>query len=43
MLSGIYHNSFNSWTDKKIYLYKMSYFPEPYTHSKNKIMQQNLT
>ena len=36
---------------KKIYFYKMGYFPQPYTHSKNKIevelgrliTQQNLT
>ena len=32
-----YDNSFNSWIDKKDILYKMSYFPQPYTHSKNKI------
>ena len=25
------------WSIKKISLYKMSYIPEPYTHSKNKI------
>ena len=31
-----YDNSFRSWIDK-ISLYKMSYFPEPYTRSKNKI------
>ena len=29
-------NSFNSWIVKKISLYKMIYFPEPYTRSKNK-------
>ena len=23
--------------DKKVFLYKMSYFPDSYTHSKNKI------
>ena len=23
------------WIDKKISLYKMSYFPKPYTYSKN--------
>ena len=28
---------FNSWINKKILLYKMSYFPEPYTRSKSKI------
>ena len=33
-----YYNSFNSWFDKiKILLYKMNYFPKPYTRSKNKI------
>ena len=32
-----YDNSLNSWIDKKILLYKISYFPEPYTSSKNKI------
>ena len=32
-----YNNSFNRWIDKKILLYKMSYFPVPYTYSKNKI------
>ena len=31
-----YSNSFNSWFDKKETVYKMSYFTEPYTHSKNK-------
>ena len=31
-----YNNSFNSWIDKKKQLYKMSYFPELYTHCKNK-------
>ena len=48
-----FDNRFNSWIEKKkkkILLYKMSYFPEPYTWSQNKIklnqicliMQQNL-
>ena len=32
-----YDDSFNSWIDKKISLYKMSYFPEPYILRKNKI------
>ena len=32
-----YDNSFNSCIDKKISLYKMSYFPEPHTYSRNKI------
>ena len=33
-----YNNSFNSWIDKKRYHYiKMSYFSEPYIHSKHKI------
>ena len=32
-----YDNSFNSWIDKKVASYKMSYFPEPYSRSKNKI------
>ena len=32
-----YDNSFGSYIDKKISLYKMSYYPEPYTHSKNQI------
>ena len=41
-------NSFNSWQLKKIFLYKMSYFPEPYTRSRNKIeveldLSKNLT
>ena len=31
-----YNNSFNSRIDKKKSLYKMSYFPELYTHCKNK-------
>ena len=31
-----YSNSFNSWFDEKETVYKMSYFTEPYTHSKNK-------
>ena len=31
-----YSNSFNSWFDKKETVYKMSYFSEPHTHSKNK-------
>ena len=31
------HNSFNIGFIEKISLYKMSYFPEPYTCSKNKI------
>ena len=29
--------SFNIQIDKKILLNKMSYFPKPHTHSKNKI------
>ena len=29
-------NSFNSWTDKNIFLYKITYFP-PYSYNKNKI------
>ena len=33
-----YDNPFHSWIDKKkILLYKMDYFPEPYTDSKSKI------
>ena len=32
-----YNNSFKVGLLKKIQLYKMSYFLEPYTHSKNKI------
>ena len=44
-------NSFNSWTNKKDIVILISYFPEPYTYSKNKIevqldcliMEQNLT
>ena len=32
-----YHNSFNSWIDKNILLYEMSYFPELYIYNKNKI------
>ena len=32
------HDSpFNDWIHKKISLYKMSYFPEPYSHSKNNV------
>ena len=31
-----YDNSFNSWIDKKKMLFKLSYFPKPCTHSKNK-------
>ena len=31
-----YDDLFNRWIDKKVLLYKMSYFPEPYTRSKNK-------
>ena len=38
----VYDNSFNSWTEKKIWLYKMSYFPEPYTRSQNKKFKLNL-
>ena len=33
-----YNNLFNSWIDKKILFYKMNYFPEPYSHRKNKIL-----
>ena len=29
-----YDNSLNSWIDKKISLYKMSYSAEPHSHSK---------
>ena len=29
-----YVYSFNSWTDRKILIYKMRYFHEPYSHSK---------
>ena len=32
-----YDNSFNSWIDKKILLYEMSYFPELCIYNKNKI------
>ena len=32
-----YDNSFNGWIDKKMTLYKMSSFTEPYSQSKNKI------
>ena len=32
-----YYNSFNSWIGKKRYCYNMNYFPELYSHSKNKI------
>ena len=32
-----YDHSFNSWIDKNISLYRISYFPEPHTHSKIKI------
>ena len=32
-----YDNSFNSWIDKKILSYEMSYFPELYIYNKNKI------
>ena len=32
-----YDNSLNSVIDKKISLYKIRYFPEPYSHNKNKI------
>ena len=39
-----YDNSFNSWIDKKISLYKMSYFREPFDYSLNKIrVELNLT
>ena len=37
MSNSSYENSFNSLIDKKILLYKMSYFPEPYTRNKSKI------
>ena len=30
-----YDNSFSNWINKKIYLYKMSNFPEPHTYSKS--------
>ena len=33
-----YNKSFNSWINKKISLYKMSYISEPYTRSKSKII-----
>ena len=33
----VYDSSFNNWVVKKILLYKMSYFPEPCSDSKNKI------
>ena len=29
-------NSFNSWIDKKILLYKMSYYPKPGSYDRNK-------
>ena len=29
-------DSFNSWIDKKIPLYEIRYFPETYSHNKNK-------
>ena len=32
-----YDDSFNSWINKKMTLYKMSSFTEPYSQSKNKI------
>ena len=32
-----YDNSLNGWTNKEKPLYKMSYFPEPYSHNKSKI------
>ena len=32
-----YDNSLNCWINKKRLLYKMNYFPEPYSHNKNKI------
>ena len=38
-----YDNLFNSWIYEKDSVIQMSYFSEPYTHSKNKIVQQNLT
>ena len=31
-----YDNSFNSWIDKKILLYKMSYYPKPGSYDRNK-------
>ena len=30
-----YNNSFSSWFDKKVTLYKISYYSELYSHSKN--------
>ena len=32
-----YDNWFNSWQTNKISLYKISYYPEPESHSRNKI------
>ena len=32
-----YDSFFNSWINEEGIFYKISYFPEPHTHSKNKI------